>query len=77
MLLNGTHTCEKCNTINEWVYIVPQKISEGNFEVDTIPHNKIHLSKRKRISDTEYEMCYRCHKCDYLNVFNYTSEKYL
>lgn len=77
MLLNGTHTCEKCNTVNEWVYLVPQKLTERNLIADTIPNDKLRLGKHRRISDTEYEMCYRCPKCDKLNIFPYTSDKYL
>lgn len=79
MILTGTHTCEKCNTANEWAYIVPQKLSDSNgiLQTDTIPNGKIQLGKRNRLSDAEYEMCYRCPKCDHLNIFKLTSDKYL
>ena len=76
MLLNGTHTCEKCNTTNEWVCHVKEKISDGKLTAFSYPKDKIPVSIRY-IKESEYKFSYRCPKCDYLNIFSYNSELYL
>ena len=77
MILYGNHTCTKCNSSNEWAYLVPQKLSNGNLVAPTLPKDKIYPRKNRRLSETEYEMSYRCPKCDELNKFTYVSDTYL
>ena len=76
-LLQGKHICEKCNSVNEWAYILPQKTTNKIPCATGFPSDKIFLNKNKRISDTEYEMLYRCPQCDYLNKVILTSKTYL
>lgn len=76
-LLQGKHTCEKCNTSNEWAYILPQDLSNKMQYATTFPSDKVHLNRNRQISETEYETSYRCPKCDCLNKIILTSDTYL
>ncbi len=77
MLISGTIKCTKCNNINEWEYIVPQKLGQEKLEVEKLDSNKIHPIKKDKLSKQEYLFQCRCKYCDALNQFIYCSERYL
>lgn len=70
MLIEGECTCEICNKIIEWCYLVPNHISE-RFSVHVMPRNKVQVSVETRNNDmTPIRVSMYCPTCDQRKVFD-------
>ena len=41
MLITGTATCKYCGKLVEWYYQIPNRMSDGIYNVEEIPEGKI------------------------------------
>lgn len=75
MLITGTATCKYCGKLVEWYYEIPNRMSDGIYNVEEIPEGKIGSSgKPCRLGEKRYEMSFWCPKCGCLSNFEYESE---
>ena len=77
MKITGSCFCQKCNSLINWEYIIPQKISTSTFAVEVENKNLHHPNKIKQIDNETYLFNVRCRNCDYLNKFEVKSKNRL
>ena len=69
MKISDKIKCEKCGNINEWEYIVPQKLDDFKFE--KINDNKVQLREHIQTDDNNYLCRLRCKYCQKIIEFYY------
>lgn len=74
-----TDSCfyQKCNSLINWEYIVPQKISTPTFTVEVENKKFHHPNKIKQLDNETYLFNVRCKNCDHLNNFEVKSKNRL
>ena len=78
MMITGIATCKHCGKTVEWYYQIPNRLSDGSFDVERIPEDMIGLSdKPHRIGENRYAMNFWCRNCGYLSDFEYESDREL
>ena len=74
MLITGKAQCKHCGESIAWYYQIPNRMTDGRFDVDIIPNDKVGLlSKPYPLKDKRYLMKFCCPHCKYQSDFEYES----
>lgn len=72
MKVVGNFKCQKCKSVAEWEYIVPQRYG-CKLEVELIDESKCHPISKRRLNEEEFLFVFRCKKCQEINEVIYLS----
>lgn len=78
MLITGEVQCKQCGESVAWYYQIPNRMTDGIFDVDVIPKDKVGLlGKPYLLTDKCYLMRFWCPHCGHQSDFEYESSSVL
>jgi hypothetical protein len=70
----GTLKCDECNKVNEWYYIVADKMGAGRYNVSVLDPTKAVASLTRGTREQPEEFKIHCKECDKTIFFEYVED---
>lgn len=68
----GKIICPKCGEELEWEYIEPKRMSDYNYDVETLDENRLHPQRTNSHSSQDFLFRIMCSHCSESFIFSYT-----
>lgn len=68
----GKIICPKCGEELEWEYIEPKRMSDYNYDVETLDENKLHPHRINSHSSQDFLFRAICQHCSESFIFSHT-----
>ena len=70
----GEHKCSRCERLFTWDYHIPNRISDGKFDVEPIIQENVHARRINSLNADEWEMRVVCKYCNHIDIFLYNKK---
>ena len=73
--ISGEQVCSQCGFVFLWDYQIPNRLSDGRYDVEPINKNVVHCKRENAIHDDFFSFSVYCPHCNRYEVFEYTPGK--